>query len=224
VVEDRADTWGHGVDRWDNELGHAEMIRTKLLEDGPVFRRHRRWFIWGTSSGILDVVEWYALNAVELVLHITWRDRYQALKLELPMPVPKPRLHVRTPAAVVDRPLDGDEWFWGDWLGLDVGDQRLMVLSDGVSAYDATPERLRLTLLRCVPHAQHKPVPHPEDSPAPFLDEGHQRARFWLAAPGAAASETDLDRLAAGLLTPAEQMLDSAHPSSRVTDVMKEEP
>ena len=212
VVEDRADTWGHGIHRWSDERGWAEVAREKLLDDGPLFRRRRRWLAWSKSSVILDLVEWHALNAVELVLHINWQDRFQALKLELPLPAPPVRLDVRTPGAVVDRALDGDEWFWGDWLTLtEPSGLRRMLISDGVSAYDATPDRLRLTLLRCVPHAQHNPVPHPEDSPAPFLDEGHQRARFWLTAPGADASAADLDRLAADLLTPAEQMLDSAH-------------
>lgn len=211
VVEDRADTWGHGVDRWSDERGWAETAREKLLDDGPVFRRRRRWLTWGASAVALDIVEWHPLDAVELVLHINWQDRYQALKLELPLPTSAARLEVRTPGAVVDRPLDGDEWFWGDWLSLAEGDQRLLLVSDGVAAYAATPERLRLTLLRCVPHAQHAPVPHPEDSPAPFLDEGYQEARFWLTTADAAATPEALDRLAAGFLTPAEQMLDSAH-------------
>jgi hypothetical protein len=58
-------------------------------------------------------------------------------------------------------------------------------------------------------------VPHSEDSSAPFLDEGFQQARFWLMAPAAAATPETLDRLAAGLLNPAEQMLDSAHPADQ---------
>jgi alpha-mannosidase len=215
VVEDHADTWGHGVDRWDRELGGAVTTREELLDDGPVLRRHRHWFAWGKSSVILDLVEWHALAAVELILHLNWQDRYQALKLELPLPPEPVKLQVCTPGAVADRPLDGDEWFWGDWLTLTGADQRLLVVSDGVSAYDATPARLRLTLLRCVPHAQHKPVPHPEESPAPFLDEGIQQARFWLAAPDVDATPEDLDKLATGLLTPAEQMLDSAHPAGQ---------
>jgi alpha-mannosidase len=211
VLEDRADTWGHDTNRWDRVLGGLTLEREKQLDDGPIFRRHRRWLAWGKSSVIMDTVEWHALDALELVLHINWQDRYQALKLELPLPAPDTLLHVRTPGAVVERPLDGDESFWGEWLTLAAAGQRLLVAGDGAAAYDATPERLRLTLLRCVPHAQHQPVPHPEDSPAPFLDEGYQEARFWLASPGAEESEADLDRLAAGLLAPAEQMLDSVH-------------
>jgi len=211
VVEDRADTWGHGVDRWDNELGRMEATQEKLLDDGPVFRKRRRRLAWERSTAILDIVEWHALGAAELVLHINWQDRFRALKLELPLNMDTPRLRVRTPGAVVGRPLDGDEWFFGDWLALEERDRRLLVVSDGVSAYDATPERLRLTLLRCVPHAQHNPVPPDDESPAPFLDEGYQQARFWLVAPDAAATPESLDQLAGGLLTPAEQMLDGAH-------------
>ncbi len=211
IVDDRADTWGHDVNRWDKVLGSAETTREKLLDDGPIFRRRRRWLSWGKSSVILDIVEWHSLGAVELVLHINWQDRFQTLKLELPMAKGNPKLQVRTPGAGVDRPLDGDEWFWGEWLTVTGNGERLMLVSDGVSAYDATPERLRLTLLRCVPHAQHAPISHPEDSPAPFLDEGFQEARFWLIAPEESATHEALDQLAAGLLAPAEQMLDSAH-------------
>ncbi|OGV64115.1 MAG: hypothetical protein A2498_08245 [Lentisphaerae bacterium RIFOXYC12_FULL_60_16] len=211
AVDDHADTWGHDVDRWDKELGFATVTQDKRMDDGPIFRRQRRWFSWGHSSIILDVIEWHALGAVELVLSINWQDRRQALKLELPLRMNRPEFRVRTPGAVVDRPLDGNEWFWGDWLTLTDSDRRLQVVSDGATAYDATPDRLRLTLLRCVPHAYHNPVPHPEDSPAPFIDEGFQQAHFWLTIPDPAATPETLDMLATGLLIPAEQMLDSAH-------------
>lgn len=136
------------------------------------------------------------------------------MKLELPLPAPPVEFRARTPGAVVDRPLDGNEWFFGDWLTWRHGDRRLLLVSDGASAYDVTPERLRVTLLRCAPHSQHDPAVHPEDSPAPFLDEGYQEARFWLAAPTADATTATLDQLATGLLTPAEHLLDNAHPSS----------
>ncbi|MFZ2657283.1 MAG: glycoside hydrolase family 38 C-terminal domain-containing protein [Victivallales bacterium] len=211
IVEDRADTWGHDVNRWDKVLGVAEKTRDKLMDDGPVFRRSRRWLSWNRSTVIMDFVEWKTLGVIELVLHINWQDRFQALKLELPLTMRCPKLQVRTPGAVVDRPLDGDEWFWGDWLSVSDGGQRLVLVSDGVSAYDSTPERLRLTLLRCVPHAQYMQIPHPEDSPAPFLDEGWQQARFWLASPPSAPSTGALDQLAGGLSAPFEHMLDSAH-------------
>jgi alpha-mannosidase len=214
VVEDHADTWGHFVDRWDKVLGIARVEQDKILDDGPVFKRRRRWFTWGRSSVIVDVIAWHALGAVELVLHINWQDRLRMLKLELPLAGTASALSVRTPGAVVTRPLDGNEWFFGDWLAAGTDVERLLVVSDGVSAYDATPERLRLTLLRCVAHAQYQNQPHPQESPDPFLDEGWQRARFWLTAAGGAMNAGDMDRLAAGLLTPAEYMIDSAHEPS----------
>ena len=212
VVDDQADTWGHDVTRWDKTLGHAQMTREKLLDDGPVFRRRRRWLAWGRSTVILDIAEWHPLGAVELTLRINWQDRFHALKLELATPSPLSTLRVRAPGAVVDRPLDGDEWFLGDWLTFESGPRLFAIVSDGVSAYDATAERLRLTLLRCVPHAQFMQIPHSEDSPAPFLDEGWQQARFWLTTPSSSISTEEADRLATGMLTPAEQMIDSAHP------------
>lgn len=214
VVGDEADTWGHDVDQWNNELGQMERERTKLLDDGPVLRRNRRWYTWNQSSVIVDEVQWQALQAVEIVLYINWQERYQTLKLELPLQIDHPHLRVRTPGTVVDRPLDGKEWFWGDWLTLTNSSRGTLVASEGVSAYDATPERLRLTLLRCVPHAQFKHVPHPPDSPAPFLDEGFQKASVWLTRTEETTSPTKLEQRARGLLVPAEHMLDSAHPSS----------
>ena len=233
AVEDRADTWGHRVDRWDVETGRPFCVEEETLDDGPVFRRTRRRYEFGRSVVLLDTVEWHPLEAVEIVLHVTWQERYQALKLELPLDPGSPRLYARTPGAVVRRPLDGDEWFWGDWLVVDNNRRRLVVAGDGCSSCDATPDRLRLTLLRCVPHAQHDPTPHPDESPAPFLDEGYERAAFWLAygdatdgavadgtvADGSAAVGTvsapsqwrPVERLVTGLLNPAEQMIDSAH-------------
>lgn len=210
VVEDLADTWGHHVAHWDNVLGVAQSRRERVIDDGPVFSRRRGWYAWGRSTIIVDVVAWHALGVVELVLAINWQDRFQTLKLELPV-ISSSTLSARTPGVVIRRPLDGNEWFFGDWLALGTDAERLLLISDGVSAYDATPERLRLTLLRCVPHAQYMDQPHPQESPDPFLDEGWQRARFWLANGGGGASDDELDRLATGLLTPAEYMIDNAH-------------
>ncbi len=224
VVDDHADTWGHGVDRWDDEIGYAEDVTQEVLDDGPVFRRVRRRLEWGRSLILFDVVEWLAMDAIELVLHITWNDHYKALKLELPLDMGGRRLVARTPGAVVERPLDGDEWFWGDWLAITGQGENLVVVSDGCSSYDATGSRLRLTLLRCVPYAQHNPTPHSEHSPAPFLDEGYQRARFWLSAtPEMSTAPSGMsppsqweahDRRAIGLLNPFRQIIDSAHPGA----------
>ncbi len=234
VVDDRADTWGHRVDRWDVETGRPSCAGEEVLDDGPLFRRTRRRYEYGRSVVLLDTVEWHPLEAVELVLHVTWQEHYRALKLELPLDPGSPRLYARTPGAVVRRPLDGNEWFWGDWLVAEDDGRRLVVAGDGCSSYDATPDRLRLTVLRCVPHAQHDPTPHPDESPAPFLDEGYERAAFWLAfgdatavgtAGGGTAAVGDasspsgwqpVERLVAGFLNPAEQMVDSAHPGAAV--------
>jgi alpha-mannosidase len=211
IVDDQADTWGHDFDSWPDVKGYAETTKQSLLDDGPVFRRQRRWLKWGHSTIVMDIVEWHALSAVELRLSINWQDRYETLKLEMPLTLSNPRLAVKASGVVVDRPLDGNEWFWGDWLSIGGDRQRFVMVSDGTSAYDATAERLRLTLLRCVPYALHKPVQQPATSSAPFLDEGWQQARFWLTEQDAQAPVQAADRFAEEMLTPAEYMLDNGH-------------
>jgi alpha-mannosidase len=210
IVDDHADTWGHYVARWDKVLGIAQAAKDKVMDDGPVFQRRRCWYTWARSTVIVDTVLWHATGVSEITLYVNWQDHFQTLKLELPLAGSSSTLTARTPGAAVTRPLDGNEWFFVDWLALGADEKRLLLVSDGVSAYDATPERLRLTVLRCVPHAQYQDQPHPEDSPDPFLDEGWQRARFWLAGAGSLSND-DMDRLATGLLTPAEYMIDNAH-------------
>ncbi len=215
AVEDTADTWGHKVHRWDKEVGRLEKMKEEIIDDGPVFRRLRLWFAWSRSEVVMDISEWHPLNAAEVVLYINWQDRFTALKFQMPNREKQTKLVVDTPGAAVERPFDANEFFFGNWMLLDGADKRLLIVSDGVSAYDASPERLRLTILRCVPYAQHNPVPHPAESPQNFIDQGYQEARFWLTKPGESMSVETIGELAEELLNPPEHMLDSAHPPSR---------
>ena len=212
-VADKVDTWGYHTHKWDELIGIAKVTREKVIDNGVVFRRIRRWLTLGKSTMILDVTEWHDLQVIELHVRVSWHDREQALKLQLDLPKDCGAFRAKTPGAVVARPLDAKEWPCLDWVAIDTlkNDLAVMIANDGLFAYDATPERLRFTLLRCVPHALHDPIPFDADSPEPFLDEGWHEYRLWLAEIAGDTDSARLEQVAMDLVTPVELMVDSAH-------------
>jgi alpha-mannosidase len=88
------------------------------------------------------------------------------------------------------------------------------VANDSTYGYDCLDGLLRLTCLRSAPFAEHDPIKTPADYDGPYLDQGWQERRFWLLAAKGPHSRLRLHRLADELQSPAEYVMDSAHPGT----------
>ena len=95
---------------------------------------------------------------VELRLRVNWRERRQLLKLMLGLPAGTGETRRDgIPGASLERPNSGRECPVRDWTLVGDGAKRLGVVSPDVYALDATPARLRLTLLRSPIMTHHDP-------------------------------------------------------------------
>jgi Alpha-mannosidase len=218
VVEDTSDTWAHGVDCFRTVLGRPTLESTEVVEDGPVVRVVRQKGRWRDSAVVLDIVTWQRSQTVELRLATNWQEPRQILKLEVPTLLGDVLTFASVPGGVAERPPDGGEEPCQDWVALQgvvgSGAYALGVVNDSTYSYDCLAGLLRLTCLRCVPYAEHDPVKVRPDYTGPYLDQGWQERRFWLVAGPGAAPELHLQRLADELQSPAEYVMDSAHPGT----------
>jgi alpha-mannosidase len=218
VVDDPGDTWGHGVGEFRQELGRPALEATEIIADGSIVRLVRQRGRWRSSTILLDLATYQHVDAVELRLRVNWQEPRQMLKLEIPTTLAQVRTVAQVPGGVVERPANGGEEPAQDWVALEgtIGDVTCALGLANAATYscDCLGGLLRATCLRCAPYAEHDPLKLPPDFPGPFLDQGWQERRFWLVGAEGPYTALGLPRRALEFQTPAEYVLDAAHPGS----------
>ena len=218
VIEDKSDSWGHGVDEYRKEIGRPKLSSSRVVEDGPVLHAVRQKASWGKSEIMLDVITYREIDAVELRFTINWQERHQILKLEIPTALSEVRSFAKTAGGVTERRPTGGEEPCQDWValaGLVDGERRsLGLVNDGIYSYDCLDGLLRTVLVRSAAFAHHDPAKLPSDPDVPYLDQGRQERRLWLVAGEGGHAQLNLHRRAEELQTPAEYAVDSRHPGT----------
>jgi alpha-mannosidase len=104
-------------------------------------------------------------------LQVDWREKRKLLKLVMPFrAVPKKRID-GIPGGWLERPLDGREMPMRDGVVIEMGEPPIGIVAPDVYGVDATPERIRFTLLRSPLMAHH--IPHRTDIARPvYTDQG----------------------------------------------------
>ncbi len=179
LLEDPSDTWTHRLDRYLE--GPAETARWNdpaFVDYGPLMASAIQT---GTVGQSLLKAEWrvHAGDAwVELRLTVHWLERQKILKLTMPFPAPARERVDGIPGHWLTRPNTGRELPLRDFTINRCEDgQQLAVICPDVYALDATPERLRLSLLRSAVMAHHEP--HLGHSPRGVVsDQGVHEFRF----------------------------------------------
>lgn len=183
LIDDPSDTWSHNRSYYDETpLATATWTAPQMIERGPLRAALRQEGRIGASR---LAAEWrvHAGDAtVELLLTVGWAELRRLLKLVVPLAGEAVR-EDGTPGLVLERRNDGTELPLHDIVRL----PGWSVVCPDVFACDATPQRLRLTLLRSPFMAHHDPSP-PVARLLP-ADQGEHvfRFRFHLAPRPAAA-------------------------------------
>ncbi len=215
VIEDKSDTWAHGVDAFDHEIGRPEFISSKVVEDGPVTRVTRQHLRWRSSTITVDVAEFAGVDAAELRFVIDWHEHEQILKFEVPVGLPAPAVFAKVPGAVLQRAADGNEQPYQEWIALE-GQRNgatytLALMNRSLYSCSCKDGLLRTILIRSAPYARHNPNPVEQDGVQAWQDQGRQERVLWLTGGQGKVADLHLDRTVLGLKTPAEYVLDSRH-------------
>lgn len=178
LLDDPTDTWSHGRSGYDElPLAAAQWQAPVVLERGPLRAALRQDGVIGASRLSAEWRVHAGDTAVDLLLTVRWAETRRLLKLVLPLAGEAERSD-GTPGRAVVRPNDGREMPLHDAVAL----PGWGVVCPDVFACDATPERLRLTLLRSPLMAHHDPSPPAFARPV-VADQGEHvfRFRFHLA-------------------------------------------
>jgi len=216
VIRDTSDTWGHGTYEFRKVVGTSELTSTQVIEDGPVIKVIRQKGKWRKSEIIFDIITYRDIDVVELRIKINWQERHQILKIEVPTKLSEVRTFAKVAGAVIERHPGGKEEPGQDWVALQgrwgQKTYALGLVNDSTYSYDCLKGLLRATLVRSAPFAQHDPVKLPPDTDNPYLDQGWQEKKFWLVRGRGNYTTLNLPRRSEELQTPAEYVIDSAHP------------
>lgn len=219
VIEDLTDTWGHGVTRFDTEIGRFDLADVQLVESGPTHGTIRVRSRWGNSSIQQD----FTLHAGSPVLHaamrINWNEPCTMVQLSFPTTVRNAETVVEGAYTSVRKPCDGTERPGGAWKSIvgRIGEQTAGIgiadtLTHGYSAIEDTDGSvLALSILRSPSYATHDPHQIGPDEDVRYIDMGEVEFRYTLRAFVGEKFKANLSRDAALLNAPALLSLESAH-------------
>ncbi len=218
AISDTSDTWAHGVASFREEIGRPTFESSKVVEDGPLTRITRQRSRWQDSEIVLNIRQIAGLDVVELQFIIDWRQREQMLMLEIPTALEHAKIFAKVPGAVLERHTNGEEEPYQDWIAvqgsLGSGDHTVALINNSTYSYNCLDGLLRTVIIRSAPFARHNPNQVPHDDDNAWQDQGRQERTFWLLGAKGAYTQLALDRRAEELQTPAQHVMDSAHPGN----------
>lgn len=216
AIKDTSDTWAHGIASFREEIGRPTFDLASVVEDGPLTRITRHRAHWQDSSVILNVRQIAGVDALELQFVIDWREREQILMLEIPTALKQPKIYAKVPGAVIERRTNGEEEPYQDWAAVqgNIGNSEYTVAltNNATYSYNCLDGLFRTILIRSAPFARHNPNQVPRDDDNAWQDQGRQERTFWLLGGKGPYTQYALDRCAEEFQTPAEHVMDSAHP------------
>jgi alpha-mannosidase len=218
AISDTSDTWAHGINQFRQEMGRPTLVSSAVVEDGPLLRITRHRARWQNSEIVLNIAQFAGMDFVELHFVIDWREHEQILKLEIPTALADPHIFAKVPGQALERGVNGEEEPYQDWAAVEgkIGNAAYTVAlcNNSTYSYDCLNGLFRTILVRSAPFARHNPNQVPYNDDNAWQDQGRQERRFWLMGKRGNALELALDRRAEELQTPAEYVMDSAHPGT----------
>ena len=200
VVEDRSDTWGHGVTAYDNEIGEFETVSVDVIESGPVRTITRVESTYGASRLREDYVVTEGLPYVDVRVTVDWHEQLKLLKLRYPTAGGETAVF-ETPYGHLERPASGDEEPGQSWVRMG----GLTVINDAKYGYDARDGEIGISVVRSPVWAWHDPQELQDGGDYEFMDQGRQTFTVRLVEGDGAV------RLAAELNQPPFALIETFH-------------
>jgi alpha-mannosidase len=184
AIEDRTDTWGHGVTKFDNVIGTFGAAELRLVENGPTHATVRSVSRWRNCYVQQDFRLYHDSDNLHVSVKVFWDEQYVMLKLLFAANVDQPRATYEAAYCTVEKPCDGTERTGGAWAAI-IGTKNgsicgLGIPNDAKHGYSADGLTLAMTVLRSPSYATHDPHPYHPDEDLDFLDQGVQRFGYTL--------------------------------------------
>jgi alpha-mannosidase len=211
VVRDLSDTWGHGVERYDDEIAEFECVSVSLLETGPVRAMLRVDSHYGSSTLREDYVLAADARYVDVRVALDWHEQLKLLKLRYPTSVSPELATYETPYGHLERPSSGHEEPGQSWVDVSGDDRGLTVINDAKYGYDVRGGDIGISAVRSPVWAWHDPRELEEGGDFEYMDQGRQSFLVRLVPHAGDWRAAGVVRRAAELNQPAFALIETFH-------------
>lgn len=193
VLRDKSDTWSHGIDRYDEEVGLFGEPEIYLDEIGDVQATLR--IITRYNKSLIEhfVTVYREIDRIDFRARINWQESWHLLKLSFETNLQNPEVFYDIPYGWIQREVNGLEVPGQKWSCLEgeapntqakLVRYGLAVLNDSKYGFDARGGELRITILRSPPYAYSTYPTYKEPAKMSgseeFIDQGWQTVRYSL--------------------------------------------
>jgi alpha-mannosidase len=180
IIEDKSDTWSHGVFTFDKVIDRFRKVSVRLIEKGPVRGGIRVAMRYADSLLTLDYLLGAGENHVEVRGEIDWRDAWKVVKLAFPVNAKTDRCTVEIPYGTIERPTNNEEEPMLQWVDVSDAQAGCTVANNGKYSHSVTGSEIRITLLRSPAYAFHDPYKIDYAGDNRIVDRGIQSFRLSL--------------------------------------------
>ena len=197
VYHDDTGTWGFTLCEYSGQFESPRLV-SSVCSTGPVCAELEAEYRFRSSAIRLRLTTFAGLPDIRLQVECDWHEPFTALKLawNFPNAADSAVLLRRRHISLAEHPLTLNhdfEWRNGlpehaqqstgeqpfiQWCAMQSGGRTFGFFSPDLHSCDAMGANLRLTLLRCLPYADHKPFM--PNTRCGFLDEGRTVYEFWF--------------------------------------------
>ena len=155
IDENEHDTWSHGRNYFNKEIGSFESVQVEKLESNVI----RETVKVCSSYGKSELTQYYSLHAgedfVRVKVKLNWNEKHKMLKIAFPVSVDAPTSVYEIPFGTFERPCNGEEEPALTWAM--VGDSKagLAVLNDSKYSYSVNGNEIALTGIRSPIYCDH---------------------------------------------------------------------
>lgn len=196
ALEDNGDSWGIGIDRWEQERGRFEPEHAEVLYTGPL----KAALLLVSRYRASRLIQVFALYRGERRVRCTdrwlWQEPAALCKLVFPANVRQPRGRYHTPYAVSERPAGEGEVPALTWASIVAADGTgVGIANTSQYGFDIIENTLRMSLVRSPLYGCTTPPPHQQFRERVWMDHGLHDTEYVLTAPddvAAAARELNM--------------------------------
>ncbi len=208
IDETEHDTWSHGMNFFDREIGMFGDPDFTLTENGIVRSTMKVVQHYGNST----LTQYFHLEngnaGFWTEAYIDWHGKHKLLKLRFETTVTDPRAFYEIPFGVIERPTDGEEEPGYRWIAVRNRDFGCALINDNKYSFSVRESAMELTVVRSPIFGDHG---NGRDAESRFTDQGEHSFSYRFLPVNGESGWAEVVRAARLFNTPPVPVIENRH-------------